>query len=103
MKENVITRKKLVELVHKEMPDGTTRKLVGEVVRAVFEGVTEGLSGGMEVSVYGFGTFRTRTSPAREMEDNLHGKGKISVPAKVRVVFKPHGALRHRVYGECDD
>lgn len=80
-------------------PLGVTKKDADAVFRAVLTEIADALGAGYDVSIQGFGSFRSKTVPPREMKDSLHGCGVLSIPAKTRVAFKASGALREAAAG----
>ena len=69
-----------------------------DAVDAVFEAVSEALANGEEVRIFGFGTFGTRSRPARTGRNPLTGE-RLSIQASTAPVFKPSQKLRDAVNG----
>lgn len=73
-----------------------TKKQAQEAVEAVFAAITKSLSRGEEVTVTGFGTFRTAKSAARSGRNPKTGEH-ITIPASVKPKFKAGKALKDAV------
>lgn len=73
-----------------------TKKQASKAVEAVFEAITKSLSRGEEVSVAGFGTFRSVKVAAR-MGHNPKTGEKLQIPASVKPKFKAGKALKDAV------
>ena len=69
-----------------------------DAVDAVFEAIGEALANGEEVRILGFGTFGTRSRPARTGRNPLTGES-LSIQASTAPVFKPSQKLRDAVNG----
>lgn len=80
-------------------PLGVMKKDADAVCRALFTEIADALGSGYDVSIQGFGTFRAKEFPAREVKDNLRGGGVVQVPARIRVMFKASGVLREAAEG----
>ena len=89
-----MTRADLVEEVSKAVM--VTRKEAGHVVSTVLDGIADALRNGEKVEIRGFGSFRTRTRPARTGRNPKSGKT-VQVPAKTIPYFKPSKHLREAV------
>lgn len=90
-----MTKENLVEAVLKAAKC-ETKKQAQEAVEAVFAAVTKSLARGEEVTVIGFGTFRTAKSAARSGRNPKTGE-KLTIPASIRVKFKAGKALKEAV------
>ncbi len=75
---------------------GSTKKVVDEVVDAVFETIKEALAKDDSVSFLGFGSFSTAERAAREARVPATG-ATIKVPARKVVKFKVGKALKDAV------
>jgi len=73
-----------------------TKKQAQEAVEAVFDSITKSLSRGEEVTMTGFGTFRTAKAAARTGRNPKTGE-KLQIPASVRPKFKAGKALKDAV------
>lgn len=67
-----------------------------EVVDAVFEVIAEGLAGGEEVRIPGFGIFGTRSRPARTGRNPRTGES-VQVAASTTPTFRAGKPLRDAV------
>ena len=73
--------------------------IVGEVLKSI----ANALSNGESVEFRGFGSFRTRTRPARTGRNPRSGET-VEIPAKTIPFFKPAKQLRDAVAaGSADD
>ena len=77
---------------------GASRRTAGVVVDAVFGVLREALENGEEVRIPGFGTFATRSRPARTGRNPRTGES-LSIQASTAPVFKPGKALKDAVNG----
>ena len=77
---------------------GLSRRTAKNAVDAVFEAMGEALANGEEVRVAGFGTFGTRSRPARTGRNPRTGES-LSIQASTAPVFKPGKALKDAVNG----
>ena len=77
---------------------GVSRPVAKNAVEAVFEAMGEALANGEEVRVSGFGTFGTRSRPARTGRNPQTGES-LSIQASTAPVFKPSQKLRDAVSG----
>ena len=59
------------------------------VVNTLIERIKANLEDGNEVAIQDFGVFKTVDTPARTMNDTLHGKGVIQIPARRKAKFTP--------------
>jgi nucleoid DNA-binding protein len=75
---------------------GLTQKKAGEVLDATLDTIRDSLQGGSEVRLVGFGSFKTRQSPARKGV-NPRDRKPIQVPEKNRVRFSPGKELSDAV------
>ena len=75
---------------------GLSRRTAGVAVDAVFETVSEALASGEEVRISGFGTFATRSRPARTGRNPRTGES-LSIEASTAPFFKPVKALKDAV------
>lgn len=67
-----------------------------EVVQRVFDAIIDSLAEEGRIELRNFGVFEVKHRPAREAR-NPQTNGRISVPEKVVVAFKPGKEMRHRV------
>ncbi|MEI2809252.1 MAG: HU family DNA-binding protein [Nocardioides sp.] len=63
---------------------------------AVLDTVTQRIARGEKVSIDGFGSWRKRTRPARNVRHPQSGKA-VKLPARSGVLFKADGALKKAV------
>ena len=75
---------------------GLTKKDAERVVSATFETVTEALTKGDKVQVFGFGNFEVKTREAR-VGRNPRTKESIQIPATKLPAFKASKALKDAV------
>ena len=88
-------RSELVQKLCDDFPDLTQREVEG-VVGAIFDSITEQLSGGGRVELRGFGAFSTRNRDARVGRNPRTGEA-VSVNAKRVPYFKPGKEMRERL------
>ena len=75
---------------------GTSQSAAGDAVDAVFEAVSESLAKGEEVRIVGFGTFTTKSRPARTGRNPRTGES-LEIQASTAPAFKPGKALKDAV------
>ena len=75
---------------------GLSRSAAGNAVDAVFEAVGEALANGEEVRIAGFGTFTTKSRPARAGRNPRTGE-RLEIQASTAPAFKPGKALKDAV------
>ncbi len=75
---------------------GFSKKDSGKAVDAVFESITDALSGGEKVQLVGFGTFEVKNRAARKGR-NPRTKEEITIPASKLPSFKAGKALKDSV------
>lgn len=73
-----------------------TKKQAQAAVEAVFAAITKSLARGEEVTITGFGTFRTVKVSARSGRNPKTGE-QIRIPAAVRAKFRAGQALKDAV------
>lgn len=73
-----------------------TESQVTPVVNALFRAIQDALSGGDEVAISGFGTFRVVDRPAREGR-NPHTKQPMKIGPGKSPAFRPGAALKRAV------
>ena len=72
---------------------GVGKSAAGDAVDAVFEAVPEALARGEEVRIAGFGTFGTRSRPARTGRNPRTGES-LNIAASTAPTFKAGKPLR---------
>ena len=77
---------------------GLSKTAATGAVDAVFEAIGEVLAEGENVRIAGFGTFTTRSRPARSGRNPRTGES-VSIPASNAPVFKAGRTLRNSVNG----
>ena len=75
---------------------GLSQSAAGNAVDAVFEAVGEALANGEEVRIGGFGTFTTKSRPARTGRNPRTGES-LEIQASTAPAFKPGKALKDAV------
>ncbi|MDO8429827.1 MAG: HU family DNA-binding protein [bacterium] len=90
-----MTKENLVEAVLK-FAKCETKKQAQEAVEAVFATITKSLSRGEDVTVTGFGTFRTVKVAARSGRNPKTGES-LNIPASIKPKFKAGKALKEAV------
>jgi DNA-binding protein HU-beta len=90
-----MTKENLVQAVLKAAKC-ETKKQAQKAVEAVFAAITKSLARGEEVTVTGFGTFKTMKAAARSGRNPKTGE-KIHIPASIRPKFRAGKALKDAV------
>ena len=75
---------------------GVGKSAAGDAVDAVFEAIAQALTRGEEVRIVGFGTFGTRSRPARTGRNPRTGES-LNIAASTAPTFKPGKPLRDAV------
>ena len=75
---------------------GVERSAAGDAVDAVFEAIGEALARGEDVRIVGFGTFGTRSRPARTGRNPRTGES-LNIAASTTPTFKAGKPLRDAV------
>ena len=75
---------------------GVARSAAGDAVDAVFEAIGEALARGEDVRIVGFGTFGTRSRPARTGRNPRTGES-LNIAASTTPTFKAGKPLRDGV------
>lgn len=75
---------------------GVGRSAAGDAVDAVFEAIGEALARGEDVRIVGFGTFGTRSRPARTGRNPRTGES-LNIAASTMPTFKAGKPLRDAV------
>lgn len=96
----------LVALVHENLTTGEdaikiTKKAVGQVVKATFEGIATGLERYGLVKIAKFGTFKVREREGRMGRNPQTGEELEIAPSK-NVGFKNSSTLKGRVGGSVE-
>ena len=91
-----MTKAELVTQVARDVY--VTRREADLIVGTVLDSIVASLLRGEKVEIRGFGSFRTRTRPARIGRNPKSGE-KVAVPAKTIPFFKPSKHLREAVSG----
>ncbi len=89
-----MNKTELVDLVAEKT--GMSKKDSEKALKAVLEGITDGLVRGNKVQLVGFGTFEVRQRKAREGRNPATGE-KIKIKALKVPAFKPGKALKDKV------
>ena len=77
---------------------GLSKSAASGAVDAVFETIGEALAKSEDVRIAGFGTFTTRSRPARTGRNPRTGEA-VSIPASTAPAFKAGKALKDAVKG----
>ena len=75
---------------------GVGKSAAGDAVDTVFEAIAEALARGEDVRIAGFGTFGTRSRPARTGRNPRTGES-LEISASTAPTFKPGKPLRDAV------
>ena len=87
--------------VHLAAETAVTRTTADNVVYALFATIAEALARGEKVSIPGFGTFGTRSRPARQGRNPATGES-IAISASTTPTFKAGKTLRDSVNAQQD-
>lgn len=90
-----MTKAELLNVIAKSNPE-MTKKMVTEVVDAVFEQMTNAIKKDGTFSWPGFGTFKVRKRKARQGRNPQTGET-IKIKASKTVGFKPAKAMKDRL------
>lgn len=89
-----MTRKELASELRQQYPALlTTAAAAEETVGEVFEIIERRIARGEDVRIHDFGVFSARTRKARVARNPKTGEA-VSVPARLRMCFKPAARLR---------
>ena len=88
--------KNVVEKIASE--NNITKKLAGELVASIIEGIKAEILSGEKLRISGFGTFTIKERAARTARNPQTG-GEVKVPAKNVVTFKPATDFKEAVNG----
>jgi len=94
MKEGRMNKADLVEEVSAET--GLTKRVSGEAIGAVIDGITDALARGEKVTLVGFGTFQVMERKARRGRNPQTGQT-VQISARKVPRFKPGKNLRKKV------
>ena len=75
-----------------------TKKLAGEIIESLVKRVTVALAQGQDVVLQGIGKFTVKATAARKGRNPATGAA-IDIPAKKKVAFTVHRALKDAVQG----
>lgn len=90
-----MTKKDLINQVHANA-DGATKKVVGEVVNAIFDEIFSSLSEGENVQIRNFGTFAVAHRAERMGRNPQTGKP-MKIAAQKTVRFKPSKNFKEEI------
>ena len=89
-----MTKKEMAKAIAEET--GLTQNQVQEVVRRVFDGITETLVREGRIELRNFGVFEVRERKPRKARNPRTGQN-VKVPARLVVSFKPGREMQQRV------
>lgn len=89
-----MTKAELIDSVASKT--GLSKKDSGKALDAVFESITDALSGGQRVQLVGFGSFEVRKRAARKGRNPQTGK-EIQIGARTVPTFKAGKSLKESV------
>ena len=92
-----MTRKDIIRAISEEL--GLTQLQTGRIVHNVFDVIVNTLVKNGRVELRNFGVFKVRWRKARKARNPRTG-GKVMVPKRCTVIFKPGKALEERVESE---
>ena len=88
-----MTKRDLVECVASEL--GGSRPTAEKAVKAVIEGILEGVERDRTVTIAGFGTFERKARAARTGRNPRTGET-LMIPETSTVTFRPAAALKRQ-------
>jgi DNA-binding protein HU-beta len=91
-----MNKAELLEVVHKNLGGETTKKLAGEALEAVLEGISEGIRKTGAVQLIGFGTFKISSRAARTGRNPKTG-APLKIKASKSVRFVPSSSMKASV------
>ncbi len=91
-----VTKSELAARLAINCGDISTKASATRIVDAVLETIAESLENGVEVSLAGFGKWKTKERAARTGRNPQTGDP-VQIPARTVVAFKPATALKVRV------
>ena len=95
-----MVKTELVRALNEKLPDSRLDDVVS-AVNCLLKHMADALVGGERIEVRGFGSFDLRHRPSRIGRNPKSGES-LSLPAKVRVHFKPGKEMRDRVDASLD-
>ncbi|MCC8021429.1 MAG: HU family DNA-binding protein [Akkermansiaceae bacterium] len=87
-----MNKAQLIDAIQKKLGEGATRKCASSALDAVLSAITESVKK-EKVSLIGFGTFETKSRPARTGRNPKTGET-MQIPASKTVAFKASSALK---------
>lgn len=93
-------RSDLINLIHNEHPD-LSRAQANQIVRTMFDTITEHLASGGWVELRGFGSFDLKTRDARSARNPRTGEA-VTVEKKSAIYFRTGKELRDRLNADKD-
>ncbi len=87
-----MNKTQLIDLIQQELGADATKKCASDALNATLKAITKAVAS-EKVQLVGFGTFETKTRPARTGL-NPRTKETIQIPACKYVSFKPSSSLK---------
>lgn len=92
-----MTKSQLIDAIHANAGEGLSRKAVGEIVDATFDGIVTSLKSGTDkFQIPGFGTFQVKERKARVGRNPRTGE-ELKIPASKAVTFKVAAGLKREL------
>lgn len=88
-----MNKAELLELVHKNLGDGTTKRAATDALDAVLDALAQGIKQDETVQLVGFGTFKVAERPARTGRNPKTGES-MPINASKTVRFIASSALK---------
>ncbi len=87
-----MNKSQLIDMIRQEMGDSATKKDAALALSATLSAITKAVAT-EKVQIIGFGTFETKTRPARKGRDPRTGET-LEIPASTSVVFRAASSLK---------
>lgn len=87
-----MNKTQLIDAIQKELGSDATKKCAADALNATLTAITKAVATD-KVQLVGFGTFETKTRPARTGRNPRTG-ATISIPASSTVTFKASASLK---------
>lgn len=90
-----MNKTQLVDCVKTKLGEGATKKQAEDALKAVLDAITESVAKD-KVQIIGFGTFETKTRPARTGRNPRTGE-EMKIAASTTLAFKPAAQFKKAV------
>lgn len=90
----IMNKKDLIDIIQAELGPDASKKAATDALNATLTAITKAVATD-KIQLIGFGTFETKTRPARSGMNPLT-KQPMQIPASTYVSFKPSSALKSK-------